>query len=221
MLKSVTFAGIDDSVDFLALKKLSDKYDFIEWAVLASDIKTGNNARYLSVESYEELNKLALPLSIHLDGRIVRQIFKYNDWTSANEFINRLNCQRIQLNGKECTQIIPHLTFPKKDIILQTGISNTALMTAFAHKHKNVYLLNDNSDGTGREERYYPPYSNFDYVGYAGGISADNIERVIANISKMRISPFWIDMESGIRTTDTLDLTKCEKICEIVKSYIC
>jgi phosphoribosylanthranilate isomerase len=50
-------------------------------------------------------------------------------------------------------------------------------------------------------------------VGYAGGINPDNAAEVVSRIQADR---YWIDMETGVRTGDWLDLDKCEAVCRAV-----
>jgi phosphoribosylanthranilate isomerase len=61
----------------------------------------------------------------------------------------------------------------------------------------------------------WPPHPGGDrLVGYAGGIGPDNVADVLEQIGAT--GPYWIDMESGVRTDDRFDLGKCRRVCEAV-----
>ena len=50
-------------------------------------------------------------------------------------------------------------------------------------------------------------------IGYAGGINPDNVaDKLRFLLKNVSMGEFWIDMESGVRTEDWLDLDKVEKI---------
>jgi len=51
-------------------------------------------------------------------------------------------------------------------------------------------------------------------VGYSGGIGPENVASVIERIAAD--GPYWIDMESKVRTDDWFDLSLCREVCEIV-----
>ncbi|MBR0879526.1 hypothetical protein [Bradyrhizobium liaoningense] len=52
-------------------------------------------------------------------------------------------------------------------------------------------------------------------VGYAGGISPENIHGVMS-VLEQTTGRYWIDMESGVRTDDRFDIEKCRAVCEAV-----
>ena len=59
-------------------------------------------------------------------------------------------------------------------------------------------------------EWQYPETNPF---GYAGGISPENVVETVKSITEICETDFWIDMETGIRTNDKFDITKCEEVC--------
>jgi phosphoribosylanthranilate isomerase len=56
--------------------------------------------------------------------------------------------------------------------------------------------------------------------GFAGGIGPDNVKRVIREISAKVDAPFWIDMESGVRTDDRFDLNKVRRVLETAAPFV-
>ena len=67
---------------------------------------------------------------------------------------------------------------------------------------------------------HWPPPLAGHFCGYAGGLNPDNIDR---HLDLMRDAAgdelVWIDMESGIRTNDNFDLSKCRRVLEIAAEY--
>ncbi|KAL3764596.1 hypothetical protein ACHAWU_001504 [Discostella pseudostelligera] len=104
----------------------------------------------------------------------------------------------------------------------------------------NIVFLHDESKGTGKEveEGQWPTDPQFvttsrKTVGYAGGIKPSNVKSVVVGAGRACAlsggNHFWIDMESGVRTTllnsdgqqlDIFDVTKCfdciETTCDTV-----
>lgn len=78
-----------------------------------------------------------------------------------------------------------------------------------------VQMLFDRSGGTGKVPDTWPRHPGGGVqVGYAGGINPDNVLDVIDAIGPD--GPYWIDMESGVRTDDWFDLDKCEAVLQAV-----
>ena len=57
------------------------------------------------------------------------------------------------------------------------------------------------------------------YFCYAGGLSVDNVEKVIEDLLIVNNADFWIDMESSVRTNDWFDTKKCEEVLKICAKY--
>ena len=57
-------------------------------------------------------------------------------------------------------------------------------------------------------------------IGYAGGFNPDNVEEKLSYLLENVDGPFWIDMESGVRTDDWFDLNKVIKVMEICDPLI-
>ena len=114
----------------------------------------------------------------------------------------------------------------------------SGLLASESELPHNVAFLHDESKGTGKEVS--GGYSadprcvatSRKTVGYAGGITPGNVraaaEQAATACAAARGERFWIDMESGVRTTvlhadgtraDVFDLTKCydciDVICEM------
>jgi hypothetical protein len=80
-----------------------------------------------------------------------------------------------------------------------------------------VDWLYDVSFGRGSRPTSWPSLPHSEALcGFSGGINADNVRDVLRAIAAAPGSTYWIDMESGVRTDDLLDLGKCEAVCRAV-----
>lgn len=132
---------------------------------------------------------------------------------------------------------------PELEFIVQKNDETQPLWSSLLQNNdgtmpENMVFLHDESKGTGKEATGgWPTDSQFiatsrKSVGYAGGIKPSNAISVAESAQKACVASggknFWIDMESGVRTTllihpdgtkeDIFDLAKCynciDMICE-------
>ena len=92
---------------------------------------------------------------------------------------------------------------------------------AMDNKRNYVSILFDQSGGRGQildlSDINLNPYIK---AGYAGGINPDNVADILMKLFKKTNHPFWIDVESGVRTRDYLDLEKVYKLLTNAKEVI-
>ncbi|RYD73538.1 MAG: phosphoribosylanthranilate isomerase, partial [Verrucomicrobiaceae bacterium] len=74
----------------------------------------------------------------------------------------------------------------------------------------------DPSGGRGVAPTRWPINQSPRIVGYAGGITPENCRAVLDQVGELSQQGFWLDMESGVRTDDWLDLDKCTSVLEQV-----
>jgi phosphoribosylanthranilate isomerase len=86
---------------------------------------------------------------------------------------------------------------------------------------ERFHILHDASGGNGVELSRIPssPWENF--TGYSGGINPENCVKMVENIEQAIgfNRPYYIDMESGIRTNNQFDLTKCKAVYKNIREY--
>lgn len=225
MLDRVTFTGIDNFTDINKLISLSKKYSFIEFGCLISKTNTNWDIinRYPSLSILNNLKNSNVNLSVHICGIYARNIVQSGNIEELEDLLKPYLSlfDRIQLNISRFSKWNKNIELSKllwnKEIIIQTSTDNMLLYNDYKSQ-KNIYGFQDNSGGKGIIETSW--HDNEDnYFGYAGGICLDNVIDVISNINKIRNKPYWIDMETSIRTNDKFDLDICENICKKLVSY--
>lgn len=198
----ITFTGLDERTDFARVQELSSAYS-IEWGVLFSQSRQGQEPRYPDSDTITKIRDVPVLKAAHLCGEYARMV-------QRGEVLN------LDLSGYSRAQINTH--DPDFAAIEQFG-KTCAVQTIAQHRtlifpdSGEVQLLFDRSGGKGESPKEWPQNPGR-MVGYAGGISPETIDDVLNGID--RRGYFWLDMESGIRTDDWLDLDKCEAICKKV-----
>lgn len=201
----VTFTGIDERTDFARVRSLSLRFP-VEWAVLFSPDRQGLEPRYPGgdvIKSFRAQPRIYK--AAHLCGEYARAVMVGLGFTlSVADF------GRVQINHRA----------PSPDAISRFSRERCtlAIMQVRELEFPDVpalQMLFDRSGGNGKAPAEWPRHPGGDrLVGYAGGISPANIHDVLAAIDSS--GPYWIDMESGVRTDDWLDLDKCEAVLEAV-----
>lgn len=218
MVKKIVFSGIDSQVKIKELIKLQRDYPFVEYGFLISESHTNKrtNPRYPDMVLLKGAKKAGLNLSLHLCGKLARDVIKHNHWEPVKKLTGEYwpLFQRLQLNVAGEKKFIQEVIFPAdKEILIQCG-KTMELYEAYKGKGRIVPFL-DCSGGHGIEAQEWGP-GHGSWCGYAGGISEENIIHVIDKINEVRQDDYWIDMESSIRIRDRVDMKTCRRICEMV-----
>lgn len=215
MLNRVTFSGIDQQTKVQDLKKLYEKYPFVEFVFLyshhANQKGLGRYPRTVILKGYK---KAELPMALHLCGKIAHDLVHDSDWSVVHKELDGYMelFDRIQLNIPKTKHFSREMTFPEdKQIIIQLHEGTEELFECYRHL-PNVAGFQDASGGRGIAETEWmlPETEPF---GYAGGINPENVVDVVRELNEICETDFWIDMETGIRTNDKFDVKKCEEIC--------
>lgn len=224
-LSGVTITGADDQVDPKELLKLSEEFPFVEWGILFSPTRIG--PRYPTEDWISHLARAASQskarFAAHFCGGCTRDTVKGDgSWMGA---LHRI-FDRVQLNGVQLPipETLANLIRANQDLefILQVRRAEDLLA---AHQVSaslpQVSALFDPSGGEGIAPAQWPAAPEGLRLGYAGGIRPDTVVSVLESIAKA--GPFtyapWIDMESGVRTDDRLDMVKVRAILEAAAPY--
>ena len=225
-LKHITFTGIDEKTDIKALIEIQNRYPYVEFGVLVSKNWHENGNRYLDPAKLRRLAYAGLNLSCHVCGSYARRIIQDIEWSHLLDLLgdNWDIFDRCQINiaGTKPNERTFFLKTPKffKEIIIQQKSVDEHPVWDRINWHGYMSMLLDASGGLGIDTpvRIWPDW--FDKVGYAGGMNPDNVGEKLTYLMENAKHPFWIDMESGVRTDDWFDLDKVVKVLETCKPII-
>lgn len=238
MLTRVTLTGADDSVDPRDLIALATEFPFVEFGILIGS-KCGI-PRFPSSEWFASLHRERLdyvqemPLSLHVCGQPLRSILNEGSLYAGaalepNEF------GRMQLNfagedisqGRNIDAIMMNLKAVQAatmmhEIIIQLDGINDWLLDALLRHGIKASGLYDRSHGTGMKPDAWPKPNPGWEVGYAGGLSPENVVREVKAMFQVAGGQrFWIDQESSLRSTSGgFDLGKCLRVLEQCAAFI-
>lgn len=202
----VTFTGVDDPATVSALRALSERYP-IEWGVLVDPDRS--NPPFADSRLIHRLRGAGIRLSAHLCGPLAAAVVK-----------GRL--PQFEVAGFSRVQINHGLGTATRAMVDRVGryAACHGLRAALQCDGEfpldgRVDWLYDISFGAGVRPAWFPRVDRaHPFCGVSGGIGPDNVAELLS--SKLSIAagvPFWIDMESGVRTDGKLDLDKCAAVC--------
>jgi hypothetical protein len=201
----IVFTGADDAVSVAGMAALAADYP-VEWGILFDPARQGSDPRYPDTPAQSRFATSGLRLAAHLCGRHSQAIIDGRS-PAADLHVNLARFRRIQVNHRR--------PVPAAIAAFQhaCGIRCIAQCRhAFPDDHSIDWLF-DRSGGRGRAPPAWPAWPGR-LVGYAGGIGPDNVADIVARIDAP--GPYWIDMESKVRTADRFDLALCRRVCEAV-----
>ena len=212
--ESITFTGFDEHTNLVRMAEISRMYP-VEWGVLIGG-RLGK-ARYPHMDRIAELtafNKtLAQPmnLALHVCGEHAKRAMTEGVLPAE---IDISQFRRVQINA--INYDIPALgrLAQKYDVDVIMQVRGPSFPSDLPFR---VVALHDESGGRGTVPQSRPSLVNGQYVGYAGGIGSINVRDVIEAIASLvEHASYWIDMESGVRSSDRFDLEECLAVCRRV-----
>jgi len=228
MLTCVSLTGPDDKTDIAALADLSAAFPFVEWALLYVPHNEGapRNPTRAWREAFFDAS-LSTSSAVHLCGSLAFEELLSNklpkDILCASRLQLNVNARRIEFTDKQVLDIYRRSLDLGPDIILQRHADTAELIDKFVASlpvldtHR-VGVLLDQSKGTGRAPDTWlqPPALDGIQCGYAGGLGPENTAYVLRTLVAMNDpqEPYWIDMESGIRTDNQFDIAKARAVLE-------
>jgi hypothetical protein len=238
MLTKVTITGADDNTNIEDMVHLSEKYPFVEWGIL---IGSGECERFPSVDWISSLSGRGLQLSLHVCGHQLRMLsqgsFAIKD--KMGDLYRMFD--RVQLNFHGLTSwdgcgsnILKAMSYDylswSPEIIFQADNVNEELVEDCISSFRCSYLF-DGSHGAGIAPDKLRTPDSLPYqlpCGWAGGIGEDNIVKTIEEIESFHDKPYWIDMETKVRSESiingyhfsVLDMKKVENCLTLAKNHI-
>lgn len=229
MLTRVTITGIDGLTNMNEVESLTKEFPFVEWGVLLSPSSQGKTPRFPGVHTLEGVrNRPNLPWSGHLCGRHVQTILNGYAWVER-EIVPWPVFRRIQINthgqrywfNKEGLANVLRKNLDKEFIFQYDNVNGKLLEAMDEMGVKNYSTLFDLSHGAGVLPEEWPKPIEGVSCGYAGGISPENIKDQIKKVlSVAGDRPFWMDMETHVRTNEVLDMDKVRQCLEISAPFI-
>lgn len=228
-----TLTGVDEQTRLPELAELYREYPFVEFGVLWDPARQGSHPRYpstqviLQVAALKRANPDAFPpLALHVCGLGVDDAFRESRGAPDGLMAQvRDAFGRFQLNlraNRHAVEDIRHFAdwVAPSTVITQHNPANAELAEALADV-PNHAVAHDGSLGRGvLAERWLPPLQG-KVTGYAGGLGPHNLATELPRIATAAAGrPFWVDMESGIRTPDNwLDLNACRQVLQQVVEF--
>ena len=224
-LKHITFTGVDEKTvagDIKILQEIQKEYPYVEFGVLTSYHWFENGNRYLDPRLFRYLTQAHLNLALHICGEAAHDAacgkddeIHYLSWGKHQFF------RRIQLNisnRQDNPPIVEPTPWGHEIIIQQKDVDHLDLYNATRKDWKDyigrLSVLLDASGGQGIDTDIKILQTD-KKVGYAGGFNPDNVEKKLSYLMENVNGPFWIDMETGVRTDDWFDINKVKKVLEI------
>ena len=210
----ITFTGLDLQTPVDEVVALSKRFP-IEWGILFHPDRQGEG-RFPPLDLIHSLLALNLNFAAHLCGGHARNVV-HHAALPANivALLNRF--KRVQINTAE------RAVDPARIAAFAARFGARAILQCRGTERfpgtDSVEWLFDQSGGKGRlADRWPVPNATARIAGYSGGLGPDTVAVALEGISKQHPAqvPFWIDMESGVRTEERFDLAKCRAVCEIV-----
>jgi len=231
----VSFVGVDRQTKFEDLLEFRGANIPYEFSVLYSDSKNDTHTRYPGHDfckkflTWADENKVCH--SIHLCGSSIDrflvedpQVLELCD--KSNRIQLNLNIKKYNDHKQLSDSIIRVASKYNYCIILQKNGTKKKFNEVFLDRMQetneiSLSWLNDASGGFGREiERVTPPDPDI-FTGFAGGIKPENVVKIIKLIEKenSKETPYYIDMESGIRENNVFSVIKCLEIKKLLDNY--
>ena len=230
MLETITISGIDDTAEPADLAEVSRHFD-VEWGILLGPRDwMGRKPRFPSIDWLERLvrwasGSVSMKLSGHLCGPpaawlVAGMYSPIRDYRFLWKHLGRaqVNTARRQTGRLHPLAAGEMIALGQEWIFQQDGVNDRLLDEALALGVK-ARGLNDLSGGRGKTPAGWPRADDA-RTGYAGGLGLVNIRHqlpLIADAAGNR--PFWIDMESGVRTNNKFDLSKVLDILSLVENH--
>ena len=214
----LTITGVDHATNLQELAHIQQNHRTVtlEWAVLFG---SANNIepRFPGLETADKLREVArhagLRCAIHLCGTYARAVNAGHFDTVAEV---AAGFHRIQVNSAsyDYGQLERFQDRMQVPVIVQER-------TGFAGKppSTNLDYLQDRSGGRGIDSinDWRLPWLNV-ACGYAGGIRPENAKAAAQRLRTLLRPGSWLDMESGVRTHNLLDLKKVETVVQETKN---
>ena len=230
-LNRVTFTGADDHTSPAAMLEISRRFPFVEWGILVSG-HAGASSRFPSRVWIDQLHNVTqgeAQLSVHFCGSFLRMLMLGERLPRAlpmREFRRaQLNFhgQPWAFNAGGCARALFDLGVG--EVIFQIDGHQGQHYLAEIYGNKQAFScvpLFDESHGAGVGPPKWPvPFDPKTYHGYAGGLGPKNLRTELPLIERASQGcPYWVDMETHVRTNEEFDLEKVVECAIIAREFM-
>lgn len=238
-LTRVTITGADDHTNPRDLCRLWERFPFVEFGILVGSSAGERFPTQSWIRELIDARRLLAPimdLSLHVCGLHLKQIARGLSVSLLTHYPREFReFGRVQLNwhGEKQDDIVGERVLTAfqslwvsgcdKSLIFQLDAVNDDLIFPAATEF-NCEGLFDRSHGAGLAPDAWPVVREDFDCGWAGGLGPDNLSGEILRIIEAADPerPFWIDMETKVRSDDglRLDLDKVRRCLEIAEPFI-
>lgn len=207
----IAFTGVDRVDIKRDLCALAARYP-IEWGILIDDERSDVALFPDAAVRAQLVSGTPLRWAAHICAAQARAIAH----SSSPVALDLSGFQRAQINhsfsGSADVHIANSAFFGRR-----AGMRTVLQCTADFPIDLRVDWLFDVSFGKGSRPSVWPALpAAGPFCGFSGGLNPDNVRETLERIAAPPGVPYWIDMESGIRTDGWLDVAKCEAVCRAV-----
>jgi hypothetical protein len=207
----IAFTGVDRIEIKRDLCALAAHYP-IEWGILIDDERADDALFPNAAVRTQLVSGEPLRWAAHICATQARAIAG----SAAPVAFDLRGFQRAQINhsfsGSSAVHVANSALFGRR-----AGVRSVLQCTDTFPMDLRVDWLFDVSFGKGSRPSAWPTLpAAGPFCGFSGGLNADNVRETLERIAAPPDVPYWIDMESGIRTAGWLDVAKCEAVCRAV-----
>jgi hypothetical protein len=198
----LTATGVDEQTDIVQIARwgVAD----LELGFLYSADQAGQAKRYPSWE-WIRANVVKYPrCALHLCGKkAVRQLLDLHLVTSG--------FTRIQINGRYPKETILRIcdVWQDRQIIVQYADERDEWLLDLPPE--NLSILVDASGGNGVLPDAWPKLRTKHPVGFAGGLTPENMREQVRRIRLVAGECWWVDLESGLRADEWFSHSRLER----------
>jgi phosphoribosylanthranilate isomerase len=234
-IQRVVLSGVDDQCRYRDMAELSNDFlGFVQFGILVG--REQGIPRYPSHNWIRSIPKdMNLSLSLHLCGGWAES-FCGRGYLDSIKLIESLEQRfdHVQINCVDSSPRIESLASNVKSMrgqrfIIQSRHRDDAMISVLRNPYvggipdHDVSPLYDESRGKGVVGDWKRSSIASDHgvaVGYAGGLTPENLEEELRKISDVAFGhQVWIDAESGLRTKSRFDINKARKFVEIASRF--
>ncbi|MFZ6776852.1 hypothetical protein ACO0LD_08450 [Undibacterium sp. Ji83W] len=190
------------------MQALSRQYP-VEWGILIDTAREGIPL-FPDHKARQAMQRSGLRLSAHVCGELAQAIAEGRD-----PDFDFSGYSRVQINhgraGSSEQEIQNCYLFG-----VRNGVRPALQSQGVFPNDGRADWLYDVSFGNGVKPATWPPLQHaHPFCGFSGGIGPASIKDVLQVLAIAPDTPYWLDMESSVRTDNQFDLSKCRRVCEV------